>query len=192
MAIMIGTNTVSDLFVGANNVTELWLGTDLAFEKRQYVWTLFDSGQIEGIPWGRNKFPRTGGTGSVSSALESVAMHAYCNATGEATAKSNCHFNTSNPIEIPRTASTLCVSARYLNGSTSILFGMLPANAENSQSTKNGGFLSGTLTLTSSYATYSINIPDALKGAENMYIVINCIIKLDSRRDVYVRKVWFE
>lgn len=192
MGILMGTSNVRDIFIGASPIKQVWLGTDLVFSKGTYIWTMYDNGLISGIDWGRNKFPRTGGTGNISSRYEDTTMHAYCNATGEPTAKSNCHFNTVNTIAIPPNATKLCVSARYLNASTDIRFGMLPANTVNSQSTVNGGFLSGTLTLTSSYATYSVDIPSSVLGATDLYVVVNAIIKLDKRRDTYVRKVWFE
>lgn len=192
MGFLIGAQSPQRVLLGANEVAKIYFGAALAWEKPvPGVWTLYDNGADPDIAWEKNGFPRTGNTAYANPLLETKRLHIYIENASSSYAH-NAHVRTEEPIIVPSTAAKMCVSAnRGTNSGGTLCYGLLPANAANSYSVANGGVLSDETALETTEKTYSIELPDSVKGA-SLHAVINFKGKANSRKDAYIYKVWFE
>lgn len=189
------------LDLGGHGVKQIYKGTSLAYEKASGVYTLFDSGWVDGINWGGNLLPRpqykTLGRYDFSHVDGGGYMDIYIEQY-ESNVTYYTHVCTADLISIPADATKLKVSMMTVAPGVApppAKFGLLTDDCINSMDATNGGVLSGTIYPSySTYSEYELNLLDGMAGTSDYRVVINNwgSAYVDRERHVRINKVWFE
>lgn len=159
----------------------------------------FDGGFVDGIVWVGNIYPRVNyysiARYNMSYATSDGYMLLYVESSTGNVVSYNCHFATQGMVTVPSGAASIKVDANWKTNAMQMAVGLLPENAPDSVSVVNGGFMSGYFETTGNRQTYTIPIPEALRGRTDLRLVINGrgnSGKNSERRNLQIHKVWFE
>lgn len=200
----IGTNTIwlddrtVKLDLNGSEVTKMFLASTEIYSAATGFYSVYDSGDQDGISWRGNYLPRPIETryGDYSLAYENATpgyLLVYISNAGS-TYTHNAHVMTNRAVSVPNKATKMHIRCRAENGNTiQVRFGLLPSNAANSYSTANGGVLSSALDISGTeWRDLELILPDTVKGTANLYPIINGRGQANEHRSVRIERVWFD
>ena len=184
--ILLGVKPVK-LDIDGRGVAGIFLGTTQVYSNTALAWVLYDGGLLPGIDWQKNRLPRPNYTAYGDAVFNTDNMTVYIGSG--ATATNNAHVITKAVTPVPSSAARLNVRVQS-SGEGTLNFGLLPSDAPTSYDSTKGGQLTGNTSVGGTVVTKSLTLTGAVKGAENLYTVINWRGGASSR--AVIDKVWFD
>lgn len=168
------------------------------------IYLLYDETYVFDIDWAGNSFPRQPYTGAGKYSLEHASgssgaggyLLLYISGSTGAEVLYNTHVATVDRVRIPSDATRICITTKYVELPVNIVIALLPPNAPNSMSATSGGHVYNQTAAYSDWHEHLFMLPQEFAGSDEFKVVINAVGTsgrgIDGRRNLQIKKIWFE